>query len=130
MARSFLFALGSKRWCEELSERGSAAIGNARPIGMKAPCGGDREESNCREGLRRRRNDPRAHGILPDNLADNAGSLVVTGGRTGMIGALNRKRAGECGQRVLSPVQCRHAQQLELSQQQTPDEGGSTDSMS
>jgi hypothetical protein len=130
MARSFLFALGSKRWFEELSKRGRTAIGDARPIGMKAPRWGDREESNGREGLRRRRNDPRAHGILPDNLADNAGSLGVIVGRTGMISALNCKRASNCRQRVLSPMQRRHPQQLELSQQQTPDEGGSTEPMS
>jgi hypothetical protein len=47
-----------------------------------------------------------------------------------MIGALNRKRTAKGRQRVLPPVQCRHAQQLELSQEKTHNEGGSTDSMS
>lgn len=47
-----------------------------------------------------------------------------------MVGVANDKRAGNCRQWILAPVERRHPQQLELSQQQTPDQGGSTDSMS
>lgn len=110
-----------------LGEWGSATINDVGLIRTESTGGNGGSEENRGYGLGRRCSRRRTHGVLPNDLANDAGILIVGGGRRSPAAVSDRRRTGRRRQCLLVPVKLRQPQKLELGQQQTGGEGDPAD---